>query len=63
MIGYQRYSSTKPMTRVSCGIYSEFLAQGARDPVNVDCRVAELVRTKVENNPSRWCFDEAEASD
>ncbi len=39
---------------------SEFLAQGAREPVNVDGRVADVVRTKVENNPSRWCFGEAE---
>ena len=41
---------------------SEFLAPGARDPVNVDCRVAEIVRKNIENTPDRFCFEEAEVS-
>ena len=45
-----------------CLLHSEFLAPGATDPVNVDCRVAESVRKKVENSPDRNCFEEAEAS-
>ena len=40
--------------------FSEFLAPGAHDPVNVDCRVAETVRARVENSPDRYCFEEAE---
>ena len=42
--------------------YSEFLAPGAREPVNVDSRVMECVRKKLENSPNRFCFDEAEVS-
>ncbi|XP_074663196.1 regulator of G-protein signaling 7-like [Tubulanus polymorphus] len=41
-------------------IYSAFLAPGAYDPVNVDSQVAETVRKRVQNNPDRYCFDEAE---
>ena len=42
------------------GVFSEFLADGAHDPVNVDCRVAEIVKKKVETSPDRYCFQEAE---
>lgn len=42
---------------------SEFLAPGARDPVNVDCRVAETVRKNIEDSADRFCFDEAEVSE
>ncbi|KAK6182564.1 hypothetical protein SNE40_010218 [Patella caerulea] len=41
-------------------IFSEFLAPGAHNPVNVDCQIMELVRKRVENNPTRFCFDEAQ---
>ncbi|XP_064621614.1 regulator of G-protein signaling 7-like isoform X10 [Lineus longissimus] len=41
-------------------IYSAFLAPGAYDPVNVDSRVAEIVKKRVHNNPDRYCFAEAE---
>lgn len=39
---------------------SEFLAIGAHNPVNVDARVAELVRRRVDNSPTRYCFEEAQ---
>ncbi|XP_067681095.1 regulator of G-protein signaling 7-like isoform X2 [Haliotis asinina] len=41
-------------------MFSEFLAPGAHNPVNVDCQVMELVRRRVENSPTRFCFDEAQ---
>ncbi|KAH3854989.1 hypothetical protein DPMN_097549, partial [Dreissena polymorpha] len=41
-------------------IYSEFLAPGAHNPVNIDARIAELVRKRVEDNPNRYCFAEAQ---
>lgn len=41
-------------------IYEEFLAPGAKDPVNVDCRVSENVRRKMEERVDRFCFDDAE---
>ncbi|CAH1790949.1 unnamed protein product [Owenia fusiformis] len=41
-------------------IYNEFLGPGAHNPVNVDCRVMELVRNKVNTKPDRYCFDDAE---
>lgn len=41
---------------------SEFLAQGARDPINVDSRVADTVKQNKQNSPDRYCFDEAEVS-
>ncbi|KAL5008780.1 hypothetical protein ScPMuIL_014361 [Solemya velum] len=41
-------------------IFTEFLAPGAHNPVNVDSRIAELVRKRVENNPTRHCFEEAQ---
>ncbi|BFZ12476.1 hypothetical protein BsWGS_15515 [Bradybaena similaris] len=40
-------------------IFSEFLAPGAHNPVNVDCQIMELVRRRMENNPTRFVFDEA----
>lgn len=40
----------------------EYLAAGARDPVNVDSKVAETVRRKLNDNPDRYCFDEAVVS-
>ncbi len=47
------------MSKTIC-FCSEFLAPGAHDPVNVDCKVAESVAKKVQNHPDRHCFDEAE---
>ncbi|XP_064599679.1 regulator of G-protein signaling 7-like isoform X2 [Liolophura sinensis] len=41
-------------------IFSEFLAPGCHNPVNVDSRVAEAVRSRVETCPNRFCFEEAE---
>ncbi|KAH9502596.1 Regulator of G-protein signaling 7 [Bulinus truncatus] len=41
-------------------IFSEFLAPGAHNPVNVDCHIMELVRRRMENNPNRYVFDEAQ---
>ncbi|WAR19436.1 RGS6-like protein [Mya arenaria] len=41
-------------------IYSEFLAPGAHNPVNIDARIAELVRKRVDDNPNRYCFSEAQ---
>ncbi|CAE1328338.1 RGS [Acanthosepion pharaonis] len=43
-------------------IYKEFLAPGCHNPVNVDSTIAELVRRRIENNPDRYCFDEAQVS-
>lgn len=40
--------------------YREFLAPGCHNPVNVDSTIAELVRRRIENNPDRYCFDEAQ---
>jgi len=41
-------------------IYSEYLAPGATDPVNVDSRVADIVRRSIEHQMDRYCLDEAE---
>lgn len=41
-------------------LYREYLAPGARDPVNVDCKVAETVKRRITQNPDRYCFEEAE---
>lgn len=38
----------------------EFLAPGAHNPVNVDCQIMELVRRRMENTPTRFCFEEAQ---
>ncbi|XP_076442213.1 regulator of G-protein signaling 7-like isoform X2 [Babylonia areolata] len=40
-------------------IFSEFLAPGAHNPVNVDCQIMELVRRRMDTNPNRYCFEEA----
>ncbi|KAK2167225.1 hypothetical protein LSH36_31g09031 [Paralvinella palmiformis] len=45
---------------ISAENLNEFLAPGAKDPVNVDCRVAETVKKNIENCPDRYCFAEAE---
>ena len=42
--------------------YREFLAPGAHNPVNIDARIAELVRKRMEDNPNRYCFAEAQVS-
>ncbi|KAL3874180.1 hypothetical protein ACJMK2_037227 [Sinanodonta woodiana] len=41
-------------------IFQEFLAPGAHNPVNVDSRITELVRKRVEESPNRYCFEEAQ---
>jgi hypothetical protein len=38
----------------------EFLAPGAHNPVNVDGTITELVRNRMEVNPTRYVFDEAQ---
>lgn len=40
--------------------FSEHLAPGAVEPVNVDSRVAEIVRSRMEGQIDRYCLDEAE---
>ncbi|KAL8572002.1 hypothetical protein ACOMHN_057685 [Nucella lapillus] len=40
-------------------IFSEFLAPGAHNPVNVDCQIMDLVRRRMENSPTRFVFEEA----
>ena len=40
---------------------SEYLSPTAHDPVNVDSKVAELVKKRVTGGkPDRYCFEEAE---
>ena len=51
---------TKSLNILVILYFSEFLAPGAPDPVNIDCRVADIVKRKVQNSPDRWCFEEAE---
>ncbi|VDI20539.1 regulator of G-protein signaling [Mytilus galloprovincialis] len=41
-------------------IFSEFLAPGAHNPVNVEGRISELVRGRIENHVDRYCFEEAQ---
>ena len=36
------------------------MAPGAHNPVNIDARIAELVRKRVDDNPNRYCFAEAQ---
>lgn len=38
------------------------MAPGAHNPVNVDCQIMELVRRRMENNPTRFVFDEAKVN-
>lgn len=40
--------------------FREFLAPGAHNPVNVDGTITELVRNRMEVNPTRYVFDEAQ---
>lgn len=42
------------------GNFREFLAPGAHNPVNVDGTITELVRNRMEVNPTRYVFDEAQ---
>lgn len=48
------------MTVISVGNFREFLAPGAHNPVNVDGTITELVRNRMEVNPTRYVFDEAQ---
>lgn len=41
-------------------IFREFLAPGAHNPVNVEGRISELVRGRIENHVDRYCFEEAQ---
>jgi len=41
-------------------VFREYLASGARDPINVDCKVSEAAKRKVAQQPDRYCFVEAE---
>lgn len=45
---------------MSVGNFREFLAPGAHNPVNVDGTITELVRNRMEVNPTRYVFDEAQ---
>lgn len=40
--------------------FREFLAPGAHNPVNVEGRISELVRGRIENHVDRYCFEEAQ---
>ncbi|KAJ8308814.1 hypothetical protein KUTeg_013688 [Tegillarca granosa] len=42
-------------------VHCKFLAPGAHNPVNVDSRITELVRSRMEKNPNRYLFDEAQS--
>jgi len=43
-----------------CVYHREYLSPSARDPINVDCKVAETAARKVAEHPDRYCFMEAE---
>ena len=45
-----------------CVCHREYLSPSARDPINVDCKVAETAARKVAEHPDRYCFMEAEVS-
>ncbi|KAK3094103.1 hypothetical protein FSP39_024168, partial [Pinctada imbricata] len=52
-----------PIKQVHCKvheIFTEFLAPGAHNPVNVDSIITELVRSRVEQSPNRYVFEEAQ---
>ena len=40
----------------------EYLSSSARDPINVDCKVAETAKRKVAEHADRYCFTEAEVA-
>jgi regulator of G-protein signaling len=40
-------------------IYNEFIGPNAISPVNIDCKVMEIIDENLKNNPNRWSFDEA----
>ncbi|KAL7079372.1 hypothetical protein ACQ4LE_001647 [Meloidogyne hapla] len=40
-------------------IYNEFIDSNAQSPVNIDCKVMEIIDENLKNNPNRWSFDEA----
>ena len=42
--------------------YREYLAEGAKNAINVDAQVADTVKQNVVTNPSRYAFDSAEVS-
>lgn len=50
----------KDVEAVVLEIYREHLAVGACDPVNLDCRVLESVKCKIDENPDRYCLEEAQ---
>ncbi|KAK2184347.1 hypothetical protein NP493_269g00000 [Ridgeia piscesae] len=54
-----KYIAEKDVRQTVQEIYDEFLSPTARDPVNVDCHVAESVRQNVETSCDRCCFDVA----
>lgn len=43
-----------------CWFCREYLADGAKNAVNVDSQVADTVKQNVVTNPSRYAFDTAE---
>ena len=45
---------------VFCVCHREYLSSSARDPINVDCKVAETAKRKVAEHADRYCFVEAE---
>jgi len=61
-LGSQKRSKNNQKYRCTLLTFSEYLAPGARDPVNVDSKVAETVKRKLTQNPDRYCFDEAVVS-
>lgn len=56
------YSFTLMVFEVHVIIRREYLAPGACDPVNVDCKVAETVRRRITEDPDRYCFEQAEVN-
>lgn len=43
-------------------MWDEFLGPDAGCPINVDGKSFEATKKNVEENPDRWCFDEAAVS-
>ncbi|XP_067942773.1 regulator of G-protein signaling 7-like [Watersipora subatra] len=51
---------TREVKTTVAEIYVDYLGEGAKNAINVDARVADIVKEKVVTNPSRYTFDSAE---
>ncbi|KAF7637978.1 hypothetical protein Mgra_00002681 [Meloidogyne graminicola] len=40
-------------------IYNEYIDSNAQSPVNIDCKIMEIIEENLKKNPNRWSFDEA----